>query len=75
MWGDADIAFRPPERERLETTFPDHKTVIVEGAGLYTDSDAPEELVAAVRDWRFAPGGWRAPPARGAVRRKSPRES
>ncbi len=51
VWGDADIAFRPQERERLETTFPDHKTVIVEGAGLYTESDAPDEFVAAIRDW------------------------
>jgi haloalkane dehalogenase len=73
--GDADIAFRPQERERLETTFPDHKTVIVEGAGLYTESDAPEEFVAAIRDWWFAPGGWRAPSARGDVRRKTLRES
>ncbi|GAB4586021.1 alpha/beta fold hydrolase [Nocardia sp. IFM 10818] len=51
VWGDADIAFRPQERERLEATFPDHKTVIVEGAGTYVESDAPEEFVAAVRDW------------------------
>ena len=75
IWGDADIAFRPQERERLETTFRDHKTVIVEGAGLYTESDAPEEFVAAIRDWRFAPGGWHAPSARGDLRRKTPRES
>lgn len=51
VWGDADIAFRPKERERLEATFPDHKTVIVEGAGTYVESDAPEEFVAAFRDW------------------------
>ncbi|SMC95833.1 alpha/beta fold hydrolase [Lentzea albidocapillata] len=51
MWGDADIAFRPQERERLEATFPDHETVIVKGAGLYTESDAPEEFVAVIRDW------------------------
>ncbi|MFI9531616.1 alpha/beta fold hydrolase [Nocardia fusca] len=51
VWGDADIAFRPQERERLEATFPDHKTVIIEGAGTYVESDAPEEFVAAIRDW------------------------
>lgn len=51
VWGDADIAFRPQERDRLEATFPDHKTVIVEGAGTYVESDAPEEFVAAIRDW------------------------
>ncbi|WP_433189569.1 hypothetical protein [Actinoallomurus sp. CA-150999] len=51
VWGDADIAFRPQERERLEATFTDHKTVIVEGAGTYVESDAPEEFVAAIRNW------------------------
>ncbi|MFE6861171.1 alpha/beta fold hydrolase [Nocardia sp. NPDC057668] len=51
IWGDADIAFRPEERRRLETTFPEHKTVIVEGAGTYVESDAPEEFVSAIRDW------------------------
>jgi len=49
VWGDADIAFRPQERERLEATFPDHTTVIVEGAGTYVESDAPEEFAAAIR--------------------------
>jgi haloalkane dehalogenase len=51
VWGDADIAFRARERERLEATFTDHETVIVEGAGTYVESDAPEEFVAAIRDW------------------------
>ncbi|OLZ46825.1 alpha/beta fold hydrolase [Amycolatopsis keratiniphila] len=51
VWGDKDIAFRPQERERLEATFVDHTTVIVEGAGTYVESDAPEEFVTAFRDW------------------------
>lgn len=51
VWGEADIGIRPQERERLEATFTDHKTVIVEGAGAYVESDAPEEFVAAIRDW------------------------
>jgi len=51
VWGDADIAFRPQERERLEAVFPEHETVIVEGAGTYVESDAPEEFVAAIRTW------------------------
>lgn len=51
VWGDADIAFRSQERERLEAVFPKHKTVIVEGAGTYVESDAPEEFVAAIRNW------------------------
>ncbi|MGX1810305.1 alpha/beta fold hydrolase [Nocardia sp. NPDC055321] len=51
VWGAADIAFRPVERERLEATFADHTTVIVEGAGTYVESDAPEEFIAALRSW------------------------
>ncbi|MFB7874229.1 alpha/beta fold hydrolase [Nocardia sp. NPDC056064] len=57
VWGDADIAFRAQERERLEATFSDHTTVIVEGAGTYVESDAPEEFVAAVREWAAATNG------------------
>jgi haloalkane dehalogenase len=52
VWGDADIAFRVKERRRWEQTFADHHTVIVEGAGHFVQSDAPEEFAAAIRDWR-----------------------
>lgn len=55
VWGDADIAFRAQERERLEATFPDHETVVVEGAGVYVESDAPDEFVAAIRNWAAMP--------------------
>ncbi|MEV6071941.1 alpha/beta fold hydrolase [Nocardia sp. NPDC052001] len=51
IWGSAQIGFRPKERERLEAAFPEHETVIVEGAGDFVVSDAPEEFVAAIRDW------------------------
>ncbi|MCV7420719.1 alpha/beta fold hydrolase [Mycobacterium yunnanensis] len=51
IWGDADFAFRAQERARLEEVFPRHETVIVDGAGIYVESDAPEEFVAAIRDW------------------------
>ncbi|MBL1076905.1 alpha/beta fold hydrolase [Nocardia sp. 2] len=57
VWGDAQIGFRPRELARLEATFPRHKTVIVEGAGLYVESDAPEEFIAAIRDWTAAQRG------------------
>lgn len=55
VWGDADFAFRAKERRRWERVFPDHHTVIVEGAGHFVQSDAPEEFVAAIRDWRKVP--------------------
>lgn len=54
VWGDADIAFRRQERERLEAVFPKHETVIVDGAGTYVESDAPQEFVAAIRNWMAA---------------------
>ncbi|WP_433548957.1 alpha/beta fold hydrolase [Streptomyces sp. CA-294286] len=55
IWGNAQIGFRPRERERQEAIFSEHTTVIVEGAGLYVESDAPEEFVAAIRGWSSAP--------------------
>jgi haloalkane dehalogenase len=51
VWPTKDVAFREPERRRWESTFPDHRTVIVEGAGHYIQEEAPEEIVAAIRDW------------------------
>jgi haloalkane dehalogenase len=75
VWGDADFAFRAKERQRWEQVFTNHHTVIVEGAGHFVQSDAPEEFAAAIRDWRYAPGVGRTPPAHGEVARRSPRES
>lgn len=54
VWGDGDIGLRRQERERLEATFPDHETVVVEGAGSYVESDATDEFVAAFRRWTAA---------------------
>ena len=50
-WPTKDVAFREPERRRWEAVFPDHRTVILEGAGHYIQEDAPEEIVAAIREW------------------------
>jgi haloalkane dehalogenase len=55
VWGNADFAFRAKERQRWERTFPNHRTVIVEGAGHFVQSDAPEKFAAAIRDWRTSP--------------------
>ncbi len=51
VWPDKDVAFREPERRRWEEVFPSHRTVMLEGAGHYIQEDAPEEIVAAIRDW------------------------
>jgi haloalkane dehalogenase len=74
VWGDADFAFRAKERQRWEQIFADHHTVIIEGAGHFVQSDAPEEFAAAIRGWRLAPDGRRTSPARGDNRRKTPRQ-
>jgi haloalkane dehalogenase len=52
VWPTEDIAFRDRERRRWEETFPDHRTVILDGAGHYIQEDAAEEIVEAIREWR-----------------------
>jgi haloalkane dehalogenase len=51
VWPDGDVAFRAPERERWESLFADHETVLLENVGHYIQEEAPEEIVAAIRSW------------------------
>jgi haloalkane dehalogenase len=51
VWPTKDIAFREPERRHWERIFPNHRTVMLEGAGHYIQEDSPDEIVAAIRDW------------------------
>ena len=51
VWGDRDQAFKQPQRRRWEQTFPNHKTVLLDGASHYIQEDAPEEIVAAIKQW------------------------
>jgi haloalkane dehalogenase len=51
VWGDRDPAFKEPQRLRWERTFPNHKTVILNGASHYIQEDAPVEIVAAIKEW------------------------
>jgi haloalkane dehalogenase len=50
-WPTKDVAFGERERRRWEQTFPDHRTVLLEGAGHYMQEDATPEIVSAIRDW------------------------
>lgn len=50
-WPTKDVAFREPERKRWEELFPDHRTVMLRGAGHYIQEDAWEEIVAAIRQF------------------------
>ena len=45
------FAFQEPERERFESTFPNHKTVLLEDAGHFIQEDAPDEIVDAIKTW------------------------
>jgi haloalkane dehalogenase len=49
VWPTRDPAFGDRERRRWEDLFPDHRTVVLEGAGHYIQEDAPDDIVAAVR--------------------------
>jgi haloalkane dehalogenase len=51
VWPTGDVAFRGPERRRWEQLFPNHRDITLEGARHYIQEDAPEEIVAAIRDW------------------------
>jgi haloalkane dehalogenase len=51
VWGDADFAFRPKEREHFERVLTNHTTVLLSGAGHYIWEDAPDELARAIHDW------------------------
>lgn len=55
VWGDADLAFGSKELRRWEEIFTDHHTEIVEGAGHFVQSDAPEQFAAAIRNWHTHP--------------------
>jgi len=51
VWPTRDIAFKERERRRWEQIFPDHRTVILEGAGHYIQEDAPQEIIEAIGSW------------------------
>jgi haloalkane dehalogenase len=52
VWGTKDFAFRAADRRRWEQAFPEHHTVLLDGAGHYIQEDAVQDIVAAIRDWR-----------------------
>lgn len=51
LWPTKDFAFGEAQRKRWEEIFPNHRTVLLEGAGHYIQEDAPDKIVAAIRDW------------------------
>lgn len=51
VWGSHDFAFQEPERNRFESIFPNHKTIILEKAGHFIQEDSPEEIAEAIRNF------------------------
>jgi haloalkane dehalogenase len=51
VWPDGDVAFRERELSRWEGLFADHRLVELENCGHYIQEEAPDEIVAAIRDW------------------------
>jgi haloalkane dehalogenase len=49
VWPTKDVAFGERERRRWEDLFPEHRTVLLEGAGHYMQEDAADEIVRAIR--------------------------
>lgn len=57
VWGTRDPIFGGRDRRRFQQLFPDHRTVMLRGAGHYIQEAAPEGIVAAIREWRHAAPG------------------
>lgn len=51
LWADQDPIFTAKYRKRWESIFPRATTAVVEGAGHFVQSDAPEEFSAAIERW------------------------
>jgi haloalkane dehalogenase len=55
VWGARDGGFRPPDRERFERAFPDHRTVILETAKHFIQEDEPLRIAAEIRRFLAEP--------------------
>jgi pimeloyl-ACP methyl ester carboxylesterase len=51
VWGLEDFAFQEPERMRFEKAFPNHRAVLLKGAGHFIQEDKPDEISSAIRNW------------------------
>lgn len=52
VWGNADGAFRAPDRDRFAVLFPNHRIVNLRGAKHFIQENAPDEIASAILDWR-----------------------
>jgi haloalkane dehalogenase len=49
VWGAADISSSLADKDRFEVLFPNHSTLILDGARHFVQEDAPAEICAAIR--------------------------
>ena len=52
VWGDADGAFRAPDRDRFAKLFPTNRIIDLKGAKHFIQENAPDEIASAILDWR-----------------------
>ena len=50
VWGEADGAFRTPDRLRLMEHFPNHRVCVLAGAKHYIQENSPDEICAAIME-------------------------
>lgn len=51
LWGEADIAFKEPDRRRWQALLTERRDHTLSGAGHFWQDDAGEEASAVLRDW------------------------
>jgi haloalkane dehalogenase len=51
MYGENDAARRAGFMSRFEEIFPNHHSVVIKGEQHFPHEGAPEEMIAAIRDW------------------------
>ena len=51
VWGEEDFAFQEPERERFESIFKNHKTILLKDAGHFIQEDAPHKISDEIKAW------------------------
>jgi haloalkane dehalogenase len=51
MYGENDAARKAGFMSRFEEIFPHHRSVLIEGEQHFPHEGAPEEMIAAIKDW------------------------
>ncbi len=55
IWGEADGAFRTPDRLRLMEHFPNHRVCLLPEAKHFIQENAPDAICAAILEGRCTP--------------------